>query len=126
MAIHRRPIIAPGARPSRIRESESAGQLLVQEKLPERFLAREMIEAAPARCSFLEIKLRDGDVIVIRDRQQAGLLRLDDRLINGDDVEIGQAPAELESIVRRARQFLRLKETARQFLGEKIEKRRHP
>src|SRR5204862_6236809 len=47
MAIHGGTVIATSARAGRVRESEGASVLIVKEKLPERFLAGDMIKAAP-------------------------------------------------------------------------------
>ena len=84
--------------------------MLVEEELPERFLAAQMLEAAPARRSLLKVEGRNRFAIFVCDRQQAGLHRLDDRLVNGDDVEVGQTAGQFERIVRRPRQFAGLEE----------------
>ncbi len=107
-------------------EGEGTGTVFVEEKLPEGLLAAEMLEAAPARSAFLEIESRDRLAVFVRDREQAGLPRLDDRLVDGDDVEVGQAAGELERIIRRMGQLPRLEETGGQFPGEKEKERWNP
>ena len=109
-----------------IGEREGTGAMFVQEELPEGFLAAQVLEAAPARRAFFEIEGRNRLALFVRDRQEAGLHRLDDRLVNGHDVEVGQAAGELERVVRRLGQLPRLEESIGQLLGEEKERRRAP
>src|SRR5689334_194275 len=97
----------------------------MQEELRESFLPAQMAEAAPARRAFLEIKGRDRVARFVSDGQQTGLHGMDDRLVNGHDVEIDQAAGKLEGVAAGTHQLARLEEAAGNLLGEKKEERRH-
>ena len=69
-------------------EGECAGERFVDEELPERLLAGEMLELPADRLAFLEEEGGDQLRFFVRNSKLAGLRGIRDGLVNGDEVEV--------------------------------------
>jgi hypothetical protein len=97
----------------------------VQEELPESLLAGQMLKASPTRRPFLEVKRGDCLARFVGDRQQASLRRLNDRLVNGDDIEVDQAAPELERVISRTAKLPGLEQPVGEFFRQVEEEGRN-
>src|SRR4051812_39512399 len=97
--------------------------MFVHEKLPERFLAGEMLELSAARLTLLEEKRRHQLAIRIRDPELPRLRGVCDGLVNGDQIEVRQVSAQFEAMTLRNREVPRLGKAGRQLGAEEMEKR---
>src|SRR5213075_952852 len=100
--------------------------MFVHEKLPERFLAGQMLELSAARLTLLEEKRRHQLTIRVRDPELARLRGVCDGLVDGDQIEVRQISAQLEAMTLRNREVARLGKAGRQLAAEKMEKRGDP
>src|SRR4051812_11496992 len=98
--------------------------MFVHEKLPERFLAGEVLELSAARLALLEEKRRHQLSVRIRDPELPGLRRVCDGLVNGDQIEVRQVSTQFEAMTLGNREVARLGKAGRQLGAEEMEKRR--
>ena len=76
-------------------EGETSGNIVAEEKLPEGFLSGELLELTAAKCAALKEKRGHSFVVSVQDFELARLSRADDSLMDGDQIEVRQAAAQL-------------------------------
>src|SRR3954452_2195442 len=75
-------------------KGKAAGNIVAQKKLPECFLARELLKLTTAKRAALKIKRSDPLVMFIQHLQFTCLSGADNGLLNRNQIEVGEAAAQ--------------------------------
>src|SRR6267142_2282867 len=82
-----------------------------------------MLELTAARLAFFEIERGDQLGVFVRNPKLTGLRRMDDRLINGDQIEIRKASAQLQTMALCESKVTRLGEPEGELFAEVLKER---
>src|SRR5438045_3324002 len=82
-----------------------------------------MLELAAARLAFFEVERRNKLGVFVRNSKLTGLRRVDDRLVNGDQVEVRKASAQLQRMALGKRKISRLRKPEGEFFAEILKER---
>ena len=83
-----------------------------------------MLELSEARLALLEKEGGDEFAGRVRDPELSRLRRVGNRLVNGDEIEVGKVPSQLEAMALRHGEVARQGETRGKLAAQKMKERR--
>ena len=100
-------------------EGEASRNIVAEEKLPESFLAGELLELTTAKCAALEKERGHPLVVIVQHFKLARLSGADDGLMDRDQIEVRQASTQFLWAAGRFARRPHFVEPKRHLLAEK-------